>query len=262
MAAEAIAKLRRAGRRSGKPGNRPLGRVRGGRPVQRGRRRRTRTAAIDRPGRHRARGAAGGGRRRHSSRRRLRGVRPRRRRSPAGRLEGLHQGFVRSEPHSHRPLCPHRDGSRQRRPRWTDFGLPVVIKADGLAAGKGVTIATSRAEAEAAIAAAGDSPLVIEEYLEGEEASLFALVDGETAFWPSPPLRITSGSAKATPARTPAGWAPTARRRCSRRSSSAGRWTRSCGRPRMALAAAGTPFSGILYAGLMLTIGRAEADRV
>ena len=39
----------------------------------------------------------------------------------------------------------------------------------------------SRAEAEAAIDAAGDGPLVIEEFLEGEEASLFALVDGETA---------------------------------------------------------------------------------
>jgi phosphoribosylamine--glycine ligase len=61
------------------------------------------------------------------------------------------------------------------------FGIPVVIKADGLAAGKGVTVAMSRAEAEAAIDAAGDGPLVIEEFLEGEEASLFALVDGETA---------------------------------------------------------------------------------
>ena len=61
------------------------------------------------------------------------------------------------------------------------FSIPVVIKADGLAAGKGVTVAMSRAEAEAAIDAIGDAPLVIEEFLEGEEASLFALVDGETA---------------------------------------------------------------------------------
>src|SRR3569833_1104918 len=61
------------------------------------------------------------------------------------------------------------------------FGIPVVIKADGLAAGKGVTVAMTRAEAEAAIDAAGDGPLVIEEFLEGEEASLFALVDGVTA---------------------------------------------------------------------------------
>src|SRR6185503_1421676 len=61
------------------------------------------------------------------------------------------------------------------------FGIPVVIKADGLAAGKGVTVAMTREEAEAAIDAASDGPLVIEEFLEGEEASLFALVDGETA---------------------------------------------------------------------------------
>ena len=61
------------------------------------------------------------------------------------------------------------------------FSIPVVIKADGLAAGKGVTVAMTRAEAEAALAAAGDGPMVIEEFLEGEEASLFALVDGETA---------------------------------------------------------------------------------
>src|SRR4051794_1128307 len=61
------------------------------------------------------------------------------------------------------------------------FGLPVVIKADGLAAGKGVTVAMTRDEALGAIDAAGDGPLVVEEFLEGEEASLFALVDGNTA---------------------------------------------------------------------------------
>ena len=61
------------------------------------------------------------------------------------------------------------------------FGLPVVIKSDGLAAGKGVTVAMSRDEAEAAIRAAGDGPMVLEEFLEGEEASLFALVDGTRA---------------------------------------------------------------------------------
>ncbi|MCM8557833.1 phosphoribosylamine--glycine ligase [Sphingomicrobium sediminis] len=61
------------------------------------------------------------------------------------------------------------------------FGCPVVVKADGLAGGKGVTVAMSRDEAEKAIEEAGDAPLVIEEFLEGEEASLFALVDGETA---------------------------------------------------------------------------------
>ena len=61
------------------------------------------------------------------------------------------------------------------------FSIPVVIKADGLAAGKGVTVAITREEAETAIRAAGDGPMVIEEFLEGEEASLFALIDGEIA---------------------------------------------------------------------------------
>jgi phosphoribosylamine--glycine ligase len=68
-------------------------------------------------------------------------------------------------------------------------GAPIVVKADGLAAGKGVTVAMTVAEAEAAVDAAmeGDAfgtagrELVIEECLDGEEASFFALVDGETA---------------------------------------------------------------------------------
>ena len=132
------------------------------------------------------------------------------------------------------------------------FSIPVVIKADGLAAGKGVTVATTGIEAEEAIEAAGDSPLVIEEFLEGEEASLFALVDGETAVpfataqdykrvgeGDTGPNTGGMGAYSPAPVLTPELEAqamdeivrPTAR----------------------ALAAAGTPFSGILYAGLMLT---------
>jgi phosphoribosylamine--glycine ligase len=132
------------------------------------------------------------------------------------------------------------------------FALPVVVKADGLAAGKGVTVATTRAEAEAAIDAAGDSPLVIEEFLQGEEASLFALVDGESAVpfasaqdhkrvgeGDTGPNTGGMGAYAPAPVLTPALEAqamneivrPTAR----------------------ALAEAGTPFSGLLYAGLMLT---------
>jgi phosphoribosylamine---glycine ligase len=57
------------------------------------------------------------------------------------------------------------------------FRFPVVVKADGLAAGKGVVIATDRQEAERAIEAIGPR-LVIEEYLEGEEVSFIALCDG------------------------------------------------------------------------------------
>jgi phosphoribosylamine--glycine ligase len=68
-----------------------------------------------------------------------------------------------------------------------DFGYPVVIKADGLAAGKGVIVAQDEREAEAAVrdmfsgsfGRAGAS-VVIEEFLEGEEVSFFAVTDGET----------------------------------------------------------------------------------
>jgi len=67
-------------------------------------------------------------------------------------------------------------------------GTPIVVKADGLAAGKGVVIAGSLAEADAAIdmmfgggLGAAGAEVVIEEFLQGEEASFFALCDGETA---------------------------------------------------------------------------------
>jgi len=63
--------------------------------------------------------------------------------------------------------------------------LPIVVKADGLAAGKGVAIATTKREAEAAIDAcfagafgAAGAEVVIEEFMDGEEASFFALCDG------------------------------------------------------------------------------------
>jgi len=132
------------------------------------------------------------------------------------------------------------------------FTIPVVIKADGLAAGKGVTVALTRDEAERAIAAAGDGPMVIEEFLEGEEASLFALVDGEVAVplasaqdhkrvgeGDTGPNTGGMGAYSPAPVLTPELEreamerivVPTAR----------------------AMVARGTPFSGVLYAGLMLT---------
>lgn len=136
-----------------------------------------------------------------------------------------------------------------------EFGLPVVIKADGLAAGKGVTIAMTREEAEGALddmfgKTGGDA--VIEEFLEGEEASLFVLTDGTTIVpfgSAQDHKRVgdgdtgpnTGGMGAYSPARvlTPALEqraideiiAPTVQ----------------------AMASAGMPFSGVLYAGLMLT---------
>ena len=131
------------------------------------------------------------------------------------------------------------------------FDLPVVVKADGLAAGKGVVIAATRAEAEAAIRAAG-APLVVEEFLAGEEASLFALSDGTNVVpfgSAQDHKRVgdgdtgpnTGGMGAYSPARV---LTPELEARA----------MDEIVRPTVAaLAAAGTPFVGVLYAGLMLT---------
>ena len=132
------------------------------------------------------------------------------------------------------------------------FSIPVVIKADGLAAGKGVTVAMTRDEAEAAIRAAGDGPLVIEEFLEGEEASLFALVDGDTAI----PLasaqdhkRVGEGDTGPNTGGMGA-YSPAPVLTADLESQAMDEIVRPTAR---AMVEAGTPFSGVLYAGLMLT---------
>jgi phosphoribosylamine--glycine ligase len=132
------------------------------------------------------------------------------------------------------------------------FGIPVVIKADGLAAGKGVTVALSKPEADAAIDAAGDGPLVIEEFLTGEEASLFALVDGETAvFLASAQDHKRAGEGDTGPNTGGMGaYAPAPVLTPELRARAMEEIVRPTAR---AMAAAGTPFSGVLYAGLMLT---------
>ena len=142
--------------------------------------------------------------------------------------------------------------------------LPIVIKADGLAAGKGVIIAETIEQASQAIddfflgvfGNAGKE-IVIEEFLDGEEASFFALVDGETAL----PLATAQdhkrafdedkgpntggmGAYSPAPVMSPALCAqvmekiamPTVR----------------------AMAERGTPFKGVLYAGLMIKDGVAK----
>jgi len=132
------------------------------------------------------------------------------------------------------------------------FGLPVVIKADGLAAGKGVTVALTREEAEGAIRDAEDAPLVIEEFLDGEEASLFALVDGETAI----PLasaqdhkRVGEGDTGPNTGGMGA-YAPAPVLTAELQARAMDEIIRPTAR---AMAKAGTPFNGVLYAGLMLT---------
>jgi len=144
------------------------------------------------------------------------------------------------------------DRAAQARAALDDFGIPVVIKADGLAGGKGVTVAMTRAEAEAAIDAAGDGPLVIEEFLSGEEASLFALVDGETAvFLASAQDHKRVGEGDTGPNTGGMGaYAPApvlTNELISRAMDEIVRPTAE------AMARNGTPFSGVLYAGLMLT---------
>jgi phosphoribosylamine---glycine ligase len=138
-------------------------------------------------------------------------------------------------------------------------GAPIVVKADGLAAGKGVVVAASVAEAERAIEemfggalGAAGSELVIEECLSGEEASFFALCDGTTAI----PLGTaqdhkrafdgdrgpnTGGMGAYSPAPV---LTPELERQV----------MREIVEPTLAtLKRRGTPFVGVLYAGLMLT---------
>ena len=96
---------------------------------------------------------------------------------------------------------------------------PVVLKADGLAAGKGVVIAESAEQARETLEELlvgrrfGTHSVVVEEFLAGEELSLLALCDGRRAPCRWLPPRTTSASSTATPARTPAAWAPTRRSR-------------------------------------------------
>ncbi len=179
----------------------------------------------------------------------------------AGQLEGS-KGFTKA-------LCDEMGIPTARYGRFDDEadalayvraeGAPIVIKADGLAAGKGVTVATTLEEAEAAIrdcfaGAFGQSgaEVVVEEFMEGEEVSLFVLSDGTDIL----PLTTAQdhkrafdgdrgpntggmGAYSPAPVLTPELYdraineiiLPTVK----------------------GLAARGTPYRGVLYAGLMLT---------
>ena len=138
-------------------------------------------------------------------------------------------------------------------------GAPIVIKADGLAAGKGVIVATTLTEAEAAVRdmlsgnAFGDAGarVVIEEFLEGEEASFICMVDGQHALpmatsqdhkrvgdGDTGPNTGGMGAYSPAPVVTPEVHA---------------RILREIIQPTVAgMAADGVPFTGFLYAGLMI----------
>jgi phosphoribosylamine---glycine ligase len=87
------------------------------------------------------------------------------------------------------PTARHRTVTalEEARAALDEFGAPVVLKTDGLAAGKGVVVAHSRDEAEAALPSLLGSRLVVEEFLEGEEVSFIVLSDGTrcVAFQPT-----------------------------------------------------------------------------
>jgi len=140
-----------------------------------------------------------------------------------------------------------------------DKGAPIVVKADGLAAGKGVIVATTLAEAEAAVRdmlsgnAFGDAGarVVIEEFLDGEEASFISMVDGKHALpmatsqdhkrvgdGDTGPNTGGMGAYSPAPVVTPEVHA---------------RVMREIVEPTVAgMIADGTPFTGFLYAGLMI----------
>ena len=135
-------------------------------------------------------------------------------------------------------------------------GYPAVIKADGLAAGKGVAIAASEAEARAALHEMlverrfGDVPVVVEEFLDGDELSLLALCDGERAI-PLAPARDFKriGDGDTGPNTGGMGcFSPVPGTDALVRDAIA-----SVHQPVVdELARRGTPFHGVLYAGLML----------
>jgi len=143
-------------------------------------------------------------------------------------------------------------------------GAPIVVKADGLAAGKGVVVAMTVAEALAAVAdmfggslGAAGTEVVIEEFMDGEEASLFVLCDGKDVLpigtaqdhkrvgdGDTGPNTGGMGAYSPAPVLTEAVLAQA---------------MEEIVKPTVAeMARRGTPFQGVLYAGLMIRDGRAR----
>jgi phosphoribosylamine--glycine ligase len=147
------------------------------------------------------------------------------------------------------------DAAAPAREYVREIGAPIVVKADGLAAGKGVTVAMTIDEAVAAVDesfAGGHGEVVIEEFLTGEEASFFALSDGTNVValtTAQDHKRVgdgdtgpnTGGMGAYSPAPVMTDALIT-------------RTMDTIVRPTVAaMARRGTPFRGVLYAGLMLT---------
>jgi phosphoribosylamine--glycine ligase len=138
-------------------------------------------------------------------------------------------------------------------------GAPIVIKADGLAAGKGVVVAMTVADAQAAVRAAledkrfgtAGAKLVIEEYLEGEEVSFFALVDGVHALpfgSAQDHKRLKDGDAGPNTGGMGA-YSPAPIFTAALEAEVMSQFILPTAK---ALAEAGTPFKGVMFAGLMI----------
>ncbi|MGN6612069.1 MAG: phosphoribosylamine--glycine ligase [Angustibacter sp.] len=136
------------------------------------------------------------------------------------------------------------------------LGAPYVVKDDGLAAGKGVVVTDDRAaalaHAEACLARGGDAQVVVEEFLDGPEVSLFCVTDG-AAVVPLAPAqdfkRLLDGDAGPNTggmgAYSPLPWAPVGL---------ADEVVARVAQPTVdEMARRGTPFAGLLYVGLALT---------
>ena len=184
-----------------------------------------RAARGDRPHRRRARAAAH--RSASSTRFEAAGLRvfgptgaPRAARGQQGVRQGRCSRASASRPRVSRPST-----SATRRARYVDeVGAPVVVKADGLAAGKGVLVCDDRAEARAgarrdhgrrASSATPARASSIEEFLDGEEVSFMALTDGTDGRAARVVAGPQAGRRRRHRARTPAAWARTRRRRSS-----------------------------------------------
>jgi phosphoribosylamine--glycine ligase len=138
-------------------------------------------------------------------------------------------------------------------------GAPIVIKADGLAAGKGVTVAMSVEEAEEAIIdcfagafGASGAAVVIEEFMEGEEVSLFVLTDGEAIL----PLTTAQDHKRAFDGDTgpnTGGMGAYSPAPVMDRALYDQAIDEIIGPTVRGMAQRGTPYAGVLYAGLMLT---------
>jgi phosphoribosylamine---glycine ligase len=138
-------------------------------------------------------------------------------------------------------------------------GAPLVVKADGLASGKGVVVAETMAQAEAAIdmmfgggVGKAGSELLIEEFLEGEEVSFFALCDGETAI-PLAPAQDHKRAFDGDQGPNTGGMGAYSPAPVFNDAMSARVMTEIVAPTLRAMQAMGCPYSGVLYAGLMIT---------